>query len=123
MDPEVMLILRFFSDRYYFMETIKNTYNFDSNSGFPRTFFAYDRHEKEFIGYTVYNGDYSSKQEIYMNALRGVDHEIESYQTIDAHRLVESLEKGNLKDGKLKEIASKLDAEDNPVIMLLKHKK
>jgi hypothetical protein len=27
-----------------------------------------------------------------------------------------------LKDGKLKEIAAELDAEDNPVIMLVKHR-
>jgi len=31
--------------------------------------------------------------------------------------------KGQLKGGKLKEIASKLDEEDNPVIMLVKQKR
>jgi len=36
--------------------------------------------------------------------------------------LVEANREGKLK-GKLKEIASKLDEEDNPVFMLLKHKK
>jgi len=52
-----------------------------------------------------------------------VSHEIESWQSIDAHQLVESLEKGELKDGKLKEIATKLDEDSNPVIMLVKHRK
>ena len=42
--------------------------------------------------------------------------------TLDAYQLVEAYEKGELK-GKLKEIAAKLDEEDNPVIMLVKHKK
>jgi hypothetical protein len=56
-----------------------------------------------------------------MNALRPVDHEIESWQTIDAHNLVESYAKGQLK-GSLKEIAADLKEEDNPVIMLIKHK-
>jgi hypothetical protein len=108
MEPEVFLILRFFSDRYYFMETVKNVYDFDAKTGFPRTFFLYDRQEKAFSGYTVYNGDHSTKKEIYMNALRPVNHEIESWQPLEAHRLVESYEKGELK-GKLKEIAATLD--------------
>jgi len=123
MNPEVMLIVRLFSDRYYFMETIKNEYNFDTGSGFPRTFFAYDKQKKEFFGYTVYNGDYSSKKEIYMNVLRPVNHEIESWQPIESFQLVDDFKEGRLKNGKLKDIASKLDPEDNPVIMLIKHKK
>ena len=123
MDPEVMIKLRLISDSYYFMEAVENKYNFDSNSGFSTTYFMYDNKEKAFFGYTAYNGDYSSKREIYMSSLRPVSHEIESWQSIDAHQLVESLEKGELKDGKLKEIATKLDEDSNPVIMLVKHRK
>ncbi|WP_102409186.1 6-bladed beta-propeller [Parabacteroides bouchesdurhonensis] len=122
MQPEVFLILRLFSDRYYFMETIKNEYNFNTNRGFERTYFMYDRQEKAFSGYTIYNGAYSTKEEIYMSSLRPVNHEIESWQSLEAYQLVEAYEKGKLK-GKLKEIASKLDEESNPVIMLVKHKK
>jgi hypothetical protein len=44
------------------------------------------------------------------------------WQKIESFELVESYEKGELK-GKLKEIAAELDAEDNPVIMLVKNKK
>jgi hypothetical protein len=122
MDPEVLLILRLFSDRYYFMETIKNVYNFDTKSGFPRTYIIYDRQEKVFSGYIVYNGDYTTKKEVYMNATNPVNHEIESWYRLEAFQLVESYKKGELK-GKLKEIAATLDEEDNPVIMLIKHKK
>ncbi|MDR2125346.1 MAG: 6-bladed beta-propeller, partial [Prevotellaceae bacterium] len=122
MNPEIMLLLRLCSDRYIFMETIKNVYDFDTNEGFSLDFCMYDRQEKAFFEYNVYNGDYSSKKEIYMIALRPVGHEIESWQPIEAHRLVESYEKGELK-GQLKDIAAKLDEEDNPVIMLVKHKK
>ena len=122
MDPEVFLILRFLSARYYFMETIKNVYDFNTDRGFPKTFMMYDKQEKAMFNYTVYNGDYSTKKEIYMNWLRPVNHEIESWQALEAHQLVESYKKGELK-GKLKEIAAKLDEEDNPVIMLVKHKK
>lgn len=122
MDPEVFLLLRFFSDRYVFMETIKNVFDWDADSGFPKTFLMYDMHEKSFFRYGVYNGDYSTKQEIYMNALRPVNHEIESWQFLDVHRLVRAYEKDQLK-GRLKEIAAALDEESNPIIMLVKHKK
>jgi hypothetical protein len=122
MDPEVFLLLRLFSDRYIFMETIKNVYDFNTRRGFPKTFFMYDRQEKAFSGYTVYNGDYSIKKEIYMSVLRPVNHEIESWQALEADQLVESYKKGELK-GKLKEIAATLDEDSNSVIMLIKHKK
>ena len=123
MDPEVALILRLVSDRYFFMETIKNEFNFNTGRGFTRTFMMYDTREKAFFGYVVYNGDYSTKKEIYMNVLRPVNHEIESWQPIEAYQLVESYKKEELKDGKLKDIAATLDAEDNAVIMLIKHQK
>ena len=122
MDPEVFLLLRFLSDRYIFMETIKKEYNFNTGRGFPRSFMMYDKQEKDFFRYNVYNGDYSTKKEIYMNLLRPVNNEIESWQALEAHNLVEDYKKGILK-GKLKEIAATLHEDDNPVIMLIKHKK
>ncbi len=122
MNPEVFLILRFFSDRYYFMETIKNVFDFSTGKGFSRTFFMYDRQEKAFFNYTVYNGDYTIKKEIYMNWLRPVNHEIESWQALDANQLIESYNNGELKE-KLKKIAATLNEDSNPVIMLIKHKK
>ena len=122
MDPGVFLILRFFSDRYCFMETIKNVFDFDKQKGFPKAFFMYDRQEKAFLRYTVYNGDYTTKKEIYMNWLRPVNHEIESWQALDANQLVESYKNGELK-GRLKKIAATLNEDSNPVIMLIKHKK
>ena len=130
MDPEVFLFLTLFSDRYYFMEAVKREYNFETRRGFPRTYFMYDKQEKAFFGYNVYNGDYSTQKEIYMNQLRAVNHEdawqplpFEAFQVVEAYQLVESYKKGELKEGKLKEIAAELDEEDNPVIMLVKHKK
>jgi len=122
MDKEIMLVFTFFSDRYFFFETIRNEYNFNTNQGFQSFFFMYDKQEKDFSGYNVYNGDYSIKKEIFMNRLRLVNREIESWQPLEAYQLVEDYKKGELKDGRLKEIASKLDVEDNPVIMLIKHK-
>jgi len=123
MDPEVFLILRLISDRYYFMESVKKIVsNFGANAEFPKTFFVYDKQENIFLGYIIYNGDFSTKKEIYLSTGRPVNHAIESWQPLEAYQLVESYKKGELK-GKLKEIAATLDEEDNPVIMLIKHKK
>ena len=122
MSPEIMLILRLLSDRYYFMETISNEYNFNTKTGFSKTYFMYDKQEKVFSGYVVYNGDFMIKKEIYMSLLKPVNHKDELWQRLDAYQLVESYKKGELK-GKLKEIAATLNEESNPVIMLIKHKK
>jgi histidinol phosphatase-like PHP family hydrolase len=122
MDPGVFLNLRLLSDRYIFMETIKNEYDWNTQTGFPRTFFMYDKQEKNFLGYTVYNGDYTTQSEIYVSNLRPVNHEIESWQALNVRQLAAEYKFGILK-GQLKEIASTLNEDSNPVIMLVKHKK
>ena len=116
MNQRVFLLLNFISDRYYFMSTMIH------EKEFTKTHFLYDRQKKAFFKYTLHNGDYSTKNEINFNAFKPVNHE-ESWQRLESFQLVEDFKKGNLKDSKLKEIASKLDEEDNPVIMLVKHKK
>ena len=121
MNPEECLILRLFSDRYYFMESIKNVYDWNAQEGFPSKYFVYDTKERSFSGYTIYNGDFLAKKEIYMSMIKPINHEITSWNSLEAYQLVESYNKGELK-GKLKEIASKLDEDSNPVIMLIKHK-
>ena len=123
MNPEVFLVLRLLSDRYIFMETVKNEFNYNSGTGYPKKYLMYDTHEKDYFGYTIYNGDYTTKKEIFLSVLRPVNHEIESWQPLEAYQLVEDYKKGILKDGKLKEIAATLDEEDNAVIMLVKHKR
>ena len=122
MDPGEFLIIRLLSDRYYFMETIKNVYDWNTQKGFPTNYLVYDTEERSFSGYTVYNGDFTTKKEIYMSATKLVSHEIESWYLLEADQLVESYKKGELK-GKLKETAATLNEESNPVIMLIKHKK
>ena len=54
--------------------------------------------------------------------IKPISHEITSWNSLEAYQLVESYNKGELK-GKLKEIASELDEDSNPVVMLVKHKK
>ena len=82
----------------------------------------YDKEENALFQFAVYNDDYEEKRPVAMTS-RPISNKIEDATTLEAHRLVENYEKGELKDGKLKDIAAKLDPEDNPVIMLVKHKK
>ena len=122
LDPELFLILRLISDRYYFMESVKNVYDFRKEEGFPRTYFMYDTQEKDFFSYIIYNGDYSYKRELYMVMFTPINAKGELWATIDAFELCRDYEKGKLK-GKLKDIAAKLGEDDNRVIMLVKPKK
>lgn len=115
MNPEVFLLVSLLTDRYYFMETIKKEMEFTSND------LLYDKKEKAIYRYTVYNGDYSIKEEAFMKS-EPLTEEIPSRQILEAPDLVIAYKKGWLK-GELKEIAAELDEESNPVIMLIKHKK
>ncbi|GHT69307.1 hypothetical protein AGMMS50239_35860 [Bacteroidia bacterium] len=121
MDPEVFLFINILTDRYYFMNTVKKVYDFSTQQGYPGIDLVYDKEEKTFYKYTLYNDDYSNKKEAHIK--RGpVNNEIATWQKLEAYHLIEAYEKGELK-GKLKEIVAKLDKDDNPVIMLIKHKK
>ena len=122
MNPEFYLILKLVSDRYYFMESIKNVYDFRKEEGFPKTYFVYDTQEKDFFSYIIYNGDYSDKRDLYMVMFTPINAKGELWATIDAFELCRDYKKGKLK-GKLKDIAAKLGEDDNRVIMLVKPKK
>ncbi|MDR0758058.1 MAG: 6-bladed beta-propeller, partial [Tannerella sp.] len=121
MEPEVFLYPTALTDRYYFMHIFRKEFDFEKMKGFPGTDLVYDRQEKAIFEYTACNDDYSNKKQVYMTTIP-VNDEIATWQSLEAHRLVESYEKGELK-GRLKEIAAELDEESNPVIMLIKHKK
>ena len=120
MDTEIFLSQHILTDRYYFMESIKK-----EQSSFNRKKMMYDKQEKTIHEYTVFNNDYSVRIETMVTSLflRTISKDIAFYEILEAYKLVDAYKKGELKDGKLKEIASTLDVEDNPVIMLVKHKK
>lgn len=81
----------------------------------------YDKQKKALFRYKVYNGDYTNDEEAFLKS-RPLNGEIPSCQYLEAWKLVRDYNEGRLK-GRLKEIAAKLDPEDNPVIMMIKHKK
>ena len=122
MEPEVFLYMGIHTDRYYFMEAVKNVFNFEKGNGFYADELVYDKEEKAVLQVTIYNDDYVDKRTVAMTA-KPINREIEDVTSLNATRLVEIYKKDQLKDGKLKEIASRLNEEDNPVIMLVKQKK
>ena len=121
MNPEVFLLPSILTDRYYFMHTVKNEFDFSTNRGLSRTHLVYDRQEKTIYEYTVHNDDYSDKRVVDM-VRESINSEIAFWQRIEADDLVEDYENGVL-TGRLKEIAADLEEESNPVIMLVKYKK
>ena len=124
MEPEVFLYMGIYTDRYYFMRTMKEEVDFKTFKGFPSTDLVYDKQEKALFEYTLYNADYSNKQQVSLGlSFNGiVNHEIATCQSLEAASLIEAHEKGQLK-GRLKEIAAGLDEESNAVIMLVKYRK
>lgn len=120
MQPEVFLFPGVLTDQYYFMQTVKKECDFEKNEGMPTTNLMYDKQEKKVFKYTVTNKDFSERTEDMSS--RSINGEIALCVTLQANELVEANGKGKL-TGQLKELTSKLDEEDNPVIMLVKHKK
>lgn len=115
MTPEVILLPSLFTDRYYFMDAIEKTIEFSTTN------LLYDKREKAFFRSKVYNGDYTGEETVYLNSRRPINGEIPSWQHLEAADLIQDYERGRLK-GRLKEIASELNEESNPVIMLIKQK-
>lgn len=115
MNPEIFLLPSLFTDRYYFMVSIEEEINFST------TKIMYDKQDKKLYRFHAYNGDYTYKEEAYLNSRRPINGEIPSWQYLEAPDLVNYYKKGWLK-GRLKEIASQMTEDDNPVIMLMKHK-
>ena len=123
MDPEVFLFPIILSAQSYLMQIVKNDEErANTRIEFPRKDLMYVKQEKAIYETTVYNGDFSNKRAIDISMKSIITNEIGFMQNLNAFELVEAYKEGQLK-GKLKEIAEKLDEEDNPVIMIAKYKK
>lgn len=124
MDPEVFLFPTVISDRYYFMHTMEKKMDFKTFKGFNGADLMYDKQEKALFEYAIYNSDFSNKEQVSFEQRpeNPVNKEVAAFRTLEAYKLMEANEKGELK-GKLKEIAAGLSEDSNPVIMLIKHKK
>ena len=124
---EFLLYPGIYSNRYQFMQKVKMEYDFQTREGFPRTDIAYDKIENKVYEAVVYNGDFLEKMPMKLGVnifiLNIFNNEGVSFtETLYAPDLVEAYNDGKLR-GPLKEIASSLDEEDNPVILIAKYKR
>lgn len=128
MDPEVYLFTGVMTDRYYFLQTVEKAYDPATKVGFTTRELLYDTEEESVYEYVVYNDDFTDERPLnlvrqYPNTLLAVNNgEVAYVSKIDAPDLVEAYNDGKLR-GPLKDIASKIDEEDNPVLMIAKYKK
>lgn len=102
------------------MQIVKKECDLEKNQEMPTVDLVYDKYDKKIYQPTVYNGDYEKRKENMSVCALGKD--IAFTTRLEAFDLIEANEQGKLK-GRLKEIAAKLNEEDNPVIMLVKYKK
>ena len=113
-ETEPNKILRFDNetDDWMFLSGIEMAYDFSKNEGLHQTNYAVEKASGGIYELKFIHPDYEGK-EYSPTALNA--------RYYPADELLTALEKGKLK-GKLKEIASTLDEEDNGVVMLLKQK-
>ena len=126
MAPEVFLYPSILTDRYYFMQPTKKQWDFEKETGFPRTDLVYDKQEDAIFECVVYNNDFVDQTPVDMWYEHGIlkiinNDGIAFIKKLEANELVEDYEKGKLK-GRLNEIAAGLNEESNPVIMVAKYK-
>lgn len=115
MNPEIFMFPRMLTNRYFFMEKIR------MKNGFSKVELMYDRQNKTMYEYTLYNNDYADKQHINIMTWETKNDEIAFWKKLEVHELVEFYTRDKLK-GKLKDIASELTEDSNPVIMLMRNK-
>ncbi|MDR0892662.1 MAG: 6-bladed beta-propeller [Mediterranea sp.] len=120
-EPATFLFPATDSERYYFLHTLSKKFDFERMKGTVTPDLAYDKQEHRVFEYTMYNDDFSTPKELSLNS-QPIGHDIALCLPLDAPMLVEARQKGELK-GALKEIASSLNDESNPVLMLLKHRR
>lgn len=122
LNPAIFLLPCIFTERYYFMETVVMEADFLRNKGFPKTHLMYDKKDNSIFEYTILNNDFPRKGSVNFTMQETTNDEIAFCQKLETHELIDAYQKGQLK-GELKEITAKLEADSNPVIMLVKYKK
>lgn len=116
----MLIAADFFTDRYIFIRAIEKI----SNKPMPKQIsMVYDRQSEDFYHFKLLNKDYSNKEFIYIPLkMSGIalPHNT-GINCINPEYLSKKYKAGKL-HGELKQIASKLKEDDNPVIMLIKFK-
>ena len=124
MEREIFVFPQVLTEHFYFfLKVEKKKWEKVNDNPFVQSSLLYDRKDRTMYTCTVYNNDYSIKKIVDMSQQELIGNDIAFWNIIQADALVASYNKGELKEGKLKEIAATLKEDDNPVIMIVKHKK
>jgi hypothetical protein len=117
-DPAKYLIIQAQTKQYIFFKIVNSQFDISSKKGFSTKNFCYHKKEAKIYEANIINSDYSTNDEFKIESpvSPGV-----LVKQIDAYQLINAYQKGELK-GKLKEIASTLNENDNPVLMIIKLK-
>lgn len=122
MEIQKFLYLTAETDNYYFLQTMEKDFDMEKKNGFEKQDYMIDKRDNQIYVPVVLNGDFTDEKEMAIGEHAIVsDRNIFAYRLVEAADLVESREDGTLGD-KLKSIASTLDEESNPVLMILKNK-
>ena len=109
------------------MQVAEKEFNFDVDKDVERRDLVYDRISNEVFEVELYNDDFTEKIpvkimfDLFMLSFVN-NEEIAFTRILSAYELVEAYNDGKLR-GPLKDIASKIDEEDNPVILIAKYKR
>lgn len=120
MEDETFLFSAYDTPRYHFMMTLEKSIDLKTMKGTGNKYIMYDKEDKYFYTPYIYNGDILTEKQIQFYPV--LTKNLSSNQTIyldelEAGDLIEALENNELQ-GELKEIAKKLDEEDNPVLVI-----
>ena len=130
MEPQIFLYPGAQTDRFCFMQAVKKEFEFfepGKRFEFYRTELVYDKLEDKIYEYTLRHSDFLDDRHFSMvydnNAIIFLNSNQYAFlMRFEAPDLVEAYNDGKLR-GPLKEIASSLDEEDNPVILIAKYKR
>jgi len=108
---------------YQFMFIQKKEFDIKTQTGFPTTSIMYDKKTGKIFGQNFYNAN-CPDQDFYFdrNHTNQMAESNQYFYTFDASELKDLLTKGKL-TGRLKEIAGKIDEDDNPVLMIITFRK
>ncbi len=124
MNPEIFLFYAMDSRDYLFLYTVEKTFNKETRD-FPQKKLMYNKKEQMVYEQDLYNEDYERENPFTISPQKTSFSSSNSnifVTTLNAADLIEAYKNNKLK-GKLKEKASRLDEEDNPVLMIVKMKK
>ena len=100
------------------MSVTKREFN---GRGFPTSALIYDRQKQALYTPVVFNADWPGGNDVFMFG-KILNRDITVIDTLFPTDLIEALEADELQ-GPLKELASHLSEDDNPVLMIMKEKK